>query len=118
MQARLATAHSKQTRELALNLLKLDGGPMTPVAASNGTLNPAAAGGSTPPNAGGRSSKGHVLVSGPGSRIGDWPAFFVTTLRPGRLGSWTPGLLDSVDIGSGMRSLRWYHALVHARRRL
>lgn len=71
----------------------LDGGPMTPVAASNGTLNPAATGGTTPRNAGDRSPTGRVLGAGPGStdRRPGYP--FATILRSGM-----SRLLGFVDI--------------------
>lgn len=61
MQAMSRSLKGKKTGKL------LDGGPMTPVAASNGTLNPAATGGTTPRNAGDRSPTGRVLGAGPGS---------------------------------------------------
>lgn len=68
-------------------------GPMTPVAASNGTLNPAATGGTTPRNAGDRSPTGRVLGAGLGStdRRPGYP--FATILRSGM-----SRLLGFVDI--------------------
>lgn len=87
MQASVAISQGKKTGKL------LDGGPMTPVAASNGTLNPAATGGTTPRNAGDRSPTGRVLGAGPGSTDGRPGYPFATILRSGM-----SRLLGFVDI--------------------